>query len=100
MNVNTQQDDTGVVKGNFKSCTLVREVETGVVSNTVLLPEKFAKAGKNIEINTDGVWTQWMVLKASGSIVVDPIDPRILIKAHRRATGDSMKRVAPTKGKA
>lgn len=90
MNVNTRQDETGVVKGNFKSCTLVRQEEGSVLSNVVLIPEKYAKAGRGIEVCADGVWSHWMVLTASESVVVDPVDPKVLIKSHRRATGDSM----------
>lgn len=93
MNVNTKQDETGVVKGRFKSCTLVREVEGGVSSLVSLIPEKYARKGRNLELCNDGNWTSWMVLSASESVVEDPVDPRILIKSHRRATGDSMKRV-------
>jgi len=95
MNVNTKQDETGVVKGNFRSCTLVREIEGGVCHTVSLIPEKYAKAGRGIELCTEGTWEHWMVLSASPSIVTDPVDARILIKSHRRATGDSM----PKKGK-
>lgn len=97
MNVNTQQDDTGVVKGNFRSCTLVRPSEGGVESQVSLIPEKFAKVGRKLELNAEGTWKDWTVLSASENLIVDPVDSRILIKAHRRATGDSMKRTAPKK---
>lgn len=90
MNVNTSQNDTGVVFGDFKSCRLVREVVDGVASITTLLPIKFAKIGKQLELNDDKVWTTWMVLTVSENIVKDPVDPKVLIKSHRKATGDSM----------
>lgn len=93
MNVNTAQNDTGVVKGNFKSCTLVKQVDTSsteIISQTSLIPEKFAVVGKMIELKDDNGWVSWLVASASTSIVVDPVDPKVLIKAHRRATGDSM----------
>ena len=32
------------------------------------------------------------MLVASESIVTDPTDPKVLIKSHRKATGDSMPR--------
>jgi hypothetical protein len=97
MNVNTRQDDTGVVKGNFRQCTLVRECENGVSTTVSLIPEKYAKVGRGLELCSDGQWDHWMVLKVSPNLTVDPVDARILIKSHRRATGDSMKRTAPTK---
>lgn len=97
MNVNTKQDETGVVKGNFRSCLLVREVEGGVAQTVSLIPEKYAKAGRGLELYSEGKWDHWMVLTASPSLVVDPVDSRILIKSHRRATGDSMKRSVPSK---
>lgn len=94
MNVSTFQNDTGVVKGDFKQCTLVRKIKDEVVSNVCYIPIKLAKIGKQIEIkNDDGIWIEWMILQISDSIVTDPIDSRVLIKAHRRATGDSMPRV-------
>jgi len=93
MNVNTSQNDTGVVFGEFKSCTLVRIYEDGEVgSYTCLLPLKFAKEGKKLQIVDDNEWIDWMVLKVSENIVTNPVDPRVLIKSHRKATGDSMKR--------
>lgn len=97
MNVNTRQDETGVVKGNFRQCTLVREGVDGVSSTVSLIPEKYAKVGRGLELCSEGKWEHWMVLKASEQLTVDPIDARILIKSHRRATGDSMKRTAPAK---
>ena len=91
MNVDTRQDDTGVVKGNFKSCTLAASLANwDVITHVSLLPEKFAKAGKLVEIEHNGEWRTWLVQTASDSIVVDPVGPRILIRHHRRATGDSM----------
>jgi hypothetical protein len=91
MNVNTRQNDTGVIFGEFKSCTLVRVYEDGAVgSYTCLLPLKFAKEGKKLQIVDDNEWIDWMVLKVSDNIVTNPVDPRVLIKSHRKATGDSM----------
>jgi len=97
MDVNTRQDDTGVVKGNFRSCTLARPTPAGVESQVSLIPEKFANVGRRLELNANGEWKDWTVLSASENLIVDPIDSRILIKSHRRATGDSMKRTAPQK---
>lgn len=91
MNVNTQQNDTGVVFGEFKSSRLVREEGTSIISNTILLPIKYAKVGKKLELlNEDKTWTEWMVLSTSEFVVKDPVDPKVLVKYHRRATGDSM----------
>lgn len=98
MNVNTRQDETGVVKGNFRSCLLVREEEGAVAQTVSLIPEKYAKVGRGLELCDNGKWNHWMVLTASQSLVVDPVDPRVLVKSHRRATGDSMKRTTPQKG--
>jgi hypothetical protein len=98
MNVNTAQNDTGVIKGNFRSCRLVRpltEIE-GVAHTTSLIPEKYAKVGRGLELFDGTEWVHWMVLTVSGNLVVDPVDSRVLIKSHRRATGDSMKRSSPT----
>jgi hypothetical protein len=72
----------------------VIEKDGEVISQVSLIPEKYARKGRNLELCVNGEWTQWMVLSASESVVEDPVDPRILIKSHRRATGDSMKRVA------
>lgn len=90
MNVNTSQNDTGVIFGEFKSCKVVREVEGSILSQVTLLPVKFAKLGKQLELQDDGKWTTWMVLNVSEFIVKDPVDARVLIKSHRKATGDSM----------
>lgn len=91
MNVNTSQNDTGVVYGEFRSSTLVRIYpDGGLAQTTVLLPLKFAKEGKKVEIIDDGEWKDWMVLKVSDTIVTNPVDSRVLIKSHRKATGDSM----------
>lgn len=95
MNVNTKQENTGVVFGEFKSCTLVKQKsDNSVESYVCLLPTKYAKEGKKIEIKNEERWVEWMVLKCSDTIVTNPVDPRILIKSHRAATGDSM----PKKG--
>lgn len=90
MNVNTSQNDTGVVFGDFKSCKVVREENNDVISLVTLLPLKYAKVGKQLELQDNGVWKTWLVLSASEFIVKDPTDPRILIKSQRTATGDSM----------
>lgn len=94
MNVNTSQNDTGVVKGDFNQVTLVREVPNGILSDVVLIPAKFAKIGKVLDIYTSGEWVTWMVLKVSNQVYSNPIDPRVLIKSHRKATGDSMPRTS------
>lgn len=95
MNVNTAQNDAGVVKGDFKQVTLVREQDNGIARTVSFIPLKFAKEGRKLDIYTSGEWVSWMVLKVAPNVVTDPIDPRILVKSHRRATGDSM----PKKGK-
>lgn len=93
MNVNTRQNDTGVVKGEFKQCTLARTEENGVSSTTTYIPLKYARVGRTLELQQeDGEWNTWVVIYASDAITVDPVDPRVLIKSHRRATGDSMPR--------
>ena len=94
MNVNTSQNDAGVVKGDFKQVNLVRETDSGISSTVCLIPAKFAKEGRKIDIYTSGEWVNWMVLRASPYTFTDPVDPRIKIKSHRRATGDAM----PKKG--
>ncbi|MCK9428418.1 MAG: hypothetical protein M0R17_00225 [Candidatus Omnitrophica bacterium] len=94
MNVNTSQNDSGVVKGDFKQCTLVRKINYEVVQTVVLIPLKLAKIGKILEIkNDEGIWIEWLVLSISNNIQTDPIDSRVLIRAHRRATGDSLPKV-------
>jgi len=90
VNVNTSQNDTGVVFGEFKSCKVVREENNGIVSLVTLLPVKYAKVGKQLELQDDNQWKTWLVLSASEHIVTDPVDARVLIKSHRKATGDSM----------
>lgn len=90
MNVNTSQNDTGVIKGDFKSCRVVREENGSILSQVTLLPVKFAQLGKQLELSDKGVWTTWMVLNVSSNVITDPVDPRVLVKSHRRATGDSL----------
>lgn len=93
MNVNTSQNDTGVVEGDFKSCHLVWEENNSILHTTKLIPVKFAKQGKIIEVqNDDKSWSSWMVLVASENVITNPTDPKVLIKSHRKATGDSMPR--------
>ena len=43
MNVNTSQNDTGVIKGEFKSCHLVWHSEESILHTTRLIPVKFAE---------------------------------------------------------
>lgn len=91
MNVNTKNDDTGVIKGEFKHCKLIWENEDGsVLHYSSILPLKYCKIGKVIEINNGEKFQPWIVSVVSSDIIINPIDPRILIKHHRNATGDSM----------
>jgi hypothetical protein len=90
MNVNTSQNDTGVVKGKFRQCTLCRKEEFSVTTKVSLIPEKFCKLGKLLELEDNDKWNTWIVIFVSDTVSEDPIDSRVLIKAHRRATGDSM----------
>lgn len=95
MNVNTSQNDTGVVKGEFKSCRLALDAGTEILHTTALLPIKVCKLGKVIEVKSEsGDWIPWVVMYVPDSTVTDPTDPRILIRSHRKATGDSMPRRA------
>jgi hypothetical protein len=92
MNVNTAQNDTGVVKGEFRQCTLVR-YDKGVVNTVTYIPLRWAKVGRDVTIKDgDGDWIIWNILYVNQNIVTDPVDSKTLIKSHRRATGDSMPR--------
>lgn len=76
----------------YRQCHMERKTDTAVVHTTSYIPEKYAKVGHILELNTNDEWVDGWVVKSIGELVEDPPDPRALIKGHRKMTGDSLKR--------
>ncbi len=64
------------------------------MTTTTWLPNKFASVGMVVKIKVDDVWDDgWTVDMIHSSLPENLLpDPHAAIKAHRRNTGDSMKK--------
>jgi len=78
----------------YRQCRLVKKLQVGTCHQTSWLPEPFAVVGKVLKLkSTEGKWEEGWVVEAvsqhrrSGDLLPDLHRE---IKAHRRATGDSM----------
>lgn len=87
--IDTSQTN-GVVFGDFKSCRLIWDEGTSIRQTTTLLPIKYAKIGRKIELEENNKWVSWFVSAVSDNVIHDPTDPKVLIKYHRSGTGDSL----------
>ncbi len=73
----------------FRQCQL----QKGTRFQTSWIPTQFAHAGKILELKKGDEWENgWVVNSASTIAIEEPPRPEELIRAHRRATGDSMKK--------
>lgn len=80
------------VKQQYRQCRLSRD--NGKFETTSFIPAKLAKVGRVLDLrDPDGSWTTDWTVQVASHIVEDPRDPHELIKNHRRATGDSQKRL-------
>ena len=71
----------------YTQCTLKRKNATTVS----WIPSKFAKNGKFLKLmNDSGEWVDGWEVISCGSQSDDPLDAYNAIKAHRKATGDSL----------
>lgn len=79
------------MKTFYRQCKLRKEDGTITVA---YIPDKYCKVGKGISIKDkeSDVWSdRWEILSMSEKTDTPP-DYRKLIRSHRQATGDSMKK--------
>lgn len=80
----------------YNQCTLVKSFNGGKITQVTWIPTKFAIAGRTVKLKNDqNVWVDGWLVESVGektpeNLVPDAYDD---IKAHRRATGDSLKKV-------
>ena len=79
----------------YCQCTLQKRTETGYVEVVSYIPQKYAKLDNTLRLKEEnGEWQTGYTVKTVG----EPIDESLLpdrheeVKAHRRATGDSLPR--------
>jgi hypothetical protein len=79
----------------YRQCRLVRKVASGEVHQTSWIPEPFAVVGQVLKLRQDTEWVDgWTVTWVSDTRLAKEMlpDPHREIKAHRKTTGDSMKK--------
>ena len=79
----------------YRQCTLVKVISpTSTVKQVSYIPEKFAVVGRTLKLQNpeDGEWSDGWVVMAAGALNEDPPDAHDSIKAHRKNTGDSMRK--------
>lgn len=78
----------------YRQCKI--EQQKGNITKTIVsyIPEKYAIVGKMIKLKNDNAWTNDWVVKTVGDRVHEDYlpDSHTDIKAHRRATGDSLRK--------
>lgn len=83
----------------YRQVEISRKFPGGKIEGQVCwLPSEFAVIGRKLEIRIDGIWTVgWIVEHVYAREINNPIYAAGEIKDHRRATGDSIRKVASRK---
>lgn len=78
----------------YRQCVLEKRENKSLVQTTSYIPEKYAKVGWTLALKDPAtkVWSEGWYVKSAGALVDEPMDPRQLIKGHRKMTGDSTPR--------
>jgi len=80
----------------YRQCFLRHNLEQGIQFQTTWIPEQFAVKGKTLKLKDDnGIWVDgWVVDRVYQRDVPEKHlpDSHIEIKAHRRNTGDSLRK--------
>lgn len=80
----------------YRQCRLVKRVPDGELAQVSWLPEPYASAGRVVKLrDDDGAWDDGWVVVSAGANRLRPDevpDFHVLVKAHRRATGDAATR--------
>ena len=80
-------------KTKYRQCVLKKDNATQVS----YLPEKYAHMDNVVKLKNNGEWDNgWKVIYA-GELTDEPADVHQRIKAHRKATGDSLPKTPPTR---
>lgn len=80
----------------FRHCKLVKQRNAATSERYSWLPEQFAVVNKTLKLRDDnGNWDNgWVVVEASSNKLEESQVPDYhnLIKSHRKATGDALKK--------
>lgn len=75
----------------FLQCKLTKTEGPSRLETVSYIPKKFAQKNRILDLrDEEGNWTRDWRVDFVGHEVADPPDWRHAIKAHRRATGDSL----------
>lgn len=80
----------------YSQCTLEKPTTSGTLRRVSYIPSKFAVLNKIIKVKEDDdTWNDgWTVTSVGNKVSEDLLpDSHAMIKSHRNATGDSMKKV-------
>lgn len=79
----------------YCQCTLEKTEGSKILKIVSYIPQKYSKINAVVKIkNENGEWENGYVVKAVGEAIEEDLlpDRHEEIKAHRRATGDSLKK--------
>jgi hypothetical protein len=80
---------------HYRQCHLVCKTEAGEMHLTSWIDESFAVVGKKVKVWEGEGWSVgWEVVRVGSTRMADDElpDPHQGVKAHRKATGDSMRK--------
>lgn len=74
----------------YTQCLLELETSEGITTQVSFIPSEYAKVGNIIQLKENDIWTNGWLVKAAYKETESPPDTHKAVRAHRKATGDSM----------